>query len=66
MPITGEMIIRGWETDLRGAYLSGAIFDEKQVEELEEDYDLSDSMVYISKTKKLISYEEYRIRNQKE
>ena len=36
MPITGEMIIRGWETDLRGAYLSGAIFDEKQVEELDK------------------------------
>lgn len=37
MPITGEMIIRGWEADLRGAYLSGAIFDEKQVEELDKN-----------------------------
>lgn len=44
---------------LKGAYLRNAIFDEKQVNILKEEYDLSNIKVYIYKTKKIITYEEY-------
>lgn len=65
------------EADLRGAGLSGAdlnranliganlksaIFDEKQVNLLYEEYDLNNSKVYISSSDEIISYEEYRNR----
>lgn len=53
------------EVNLMGADLSLARFDEKQVDLLQEKYDLSDSMVYFSKTKEIISYKEYCIIKQK-
>ncbi len=61
--------------DLIGAYLRKAnlskadldktIFDENQVNLLCEKYDLTDSRVYISKTREVISYKEYCIRKQR-
>lgn len=42
-----------------GADLAGTIFDEKQVDMLHEQYDLSRSYVYLSATGSIISYPEY-------
>ncbi len=61
--------------DFRGAYLRGAnligadfrgtIFDENQVNLLSKEYDLTNSKVYISETKEVISYNEYYVRKQR-
>lgn len=48
-------------TNLSGADLKETLFDEIQVGLLYKKYDLSDSMVFIFKTKKIISYKEYYI-----
>lgn len=46
-------------TYLRRAHLIGATFDEKQVNYLEQHYNLQGTRVYIEETQKIISYEEY-------
>lgn len=51
-------------TDLKGTYLkrahlTGATFDEKQVNYLGQHYNLQGTRVYIQETKETISYEEY-------
>lgn len=58
--------------DLRGAnlkkiklnnvILTETLFDESQVEQLENKYNLQDTKVYIAKTKEIINYVEYRKR----
>ena len=56
--------------DLSGADLSGAdlrkvVFDEEQVDEFCEKYNIDDSRVYISKIDEIISYKEYCIIKQR-
>lgn len=46
--------------DLRGANLTGAIFDEQQIKYLSGSYDLDRTKVYIVKSERIVSYEEYR------
>lgn len=57
--------------DLTGANLTGAdltetLFDEEQVMLLSKRYDLSNSMVYIFATRKIVNYKEYCIRMRKD
>lgn len=47
------------EADLREADLDGAIFDEKQIVQLEKRLNLQGTRVFIEKTDDVISYEEY-------
>lgn len=55
------MLIRAdlTDIDLTGADLTETIFDEKQIEYLENRYDLSESCVHL-KTGEIINYEEYQ------
>ncbi len=46
-------------TKLEAAYLDLSIFDEEQINYLEESYKLNGTRVYIFSTKEIISYEEY-------
>lgn len=50
--------------DLSGALLKGAVFDERQIVLLENQYDLTNSKVYVFETKKIINYSEYCSRKQ--
>lgn len=54
------------EANLFEAYLNATIFNEEQVNMLYENYDLSKSRVLVSEEYKIISYQEYCIRKQKE
>lgn len=45
--------------DLRGTDLREALFDEKQINYLEDKYDLRKTQVYIQETNEIITYEEY-------
>lgn len=45
--------------NLAGANLVGAILDENQVNYLEDKYDLQRTKIYIGKTDKIITYQEY-------
>lgn len=47
------------ETDLTEANLREALFDEEQVNYLENKYDLQQVRVYIEKTNEIVTYEEY-------
>lgn len=47
------------ETELGALYLSGTIFDEKQIKYLEQKYSLQGTRVYINETNEIISYEGY-------
>lgn len=52
------------EIELAGVSLRSVVFDEKQVELLNEKYDLSSSKVYLSETEETVSYKEYCCRKQ--
>lgn len=49
--------------DLRGANLLETKFDESQVKLLCEKYNLTDSKVYISATRRIVTYKEYHHKN---
>lgn len=49
--------------DLRGTSLNNAIISENQVGYLKKHYDIQGIKIYISKTKKIIKYENYQKRN---
>lgn len=53
------------EADLSKANLINTLFDERQIDILYKNYDLSDSRVYTSETNETISYKEYCIRKKK-
>ena len=59
--LNGAMLVRAEikDIDLTGADLTETIFDEKQVNELENEYDLSKTSVCL-KTDEIISYVEYK------
>lgn len=46
--------------DLDHAKLKGAIFDDSQIADLEKNYNLTGTKVYINATQEIISYKEYR------
>ena len=47
------------------ASLSQAKFDENQIDYLQEKYDLTDTMVFVKKTRNVVSYQEYKSRIRK-
>ena len=51
--------------NLSGAYLRETIFDEKHIDMLHKEYDLSQSRVFIPETNEIISYRDYCTRKQK-
>ncbi len=59
--LTGANLIRADLTNVKieDVCLLNTIFDEKQVFYLNREYDLQKSMVYIAKTREVISYKEY-------
>lgn len=50
---------------LERASLSQAKFDENQIDYLQEKYDLTDTMVFVKKTRNVVSYQEYKSRIRK-
>lgn len=66
--LTGANLVGAELVDIKleNPKLEKTIFDEKQIDKLCEQYDLSKSMVYFSETDETISYVEYSIRKHKD